>query len=193
MGEFFIWHACGVTPFYGEVGPQNQRTAPAGGRLPRRGRWTGRSPGRMRGAQPSRKTGPDEWVLPGRSLSQPTADSSLYAREPLYRPRSELFIGARLFSVAGHPSSVRAYALPPSPWGKATSGGGLGYRALWDGEVFPLIRQGFALPPSPWGKASSGGGGAFSAGDEITVRCRRRTGPACRGLRGRRRRARGGR
>ena len=39
----------------------------------------------------------------GRSLSQPGADSSLYAREP--------------------PSSVTPYGVPPSPWGKATSGG----------------------------------------------------------------------
>ena len=134
------------------------RAAPAGGRLPLRGRWTGRSPGRMRGTQPSRRTGPDEWGLPGRSLSQPTADCSLYEREPLYRPQSEMFIGARLFSVVGapHPSGLTPCHLPRR--GRRPPAG------VWDtgrsgkSEVFSLIRQGFALPPSPWGKASSGGG-----------------------------------
>ena len=56
--------------------------------------------------------------MPGRSLSQPTADSSLYAREPLYRPQSELFIEARLFSIVGLPSSVRAYGPATFPVGE---------------------------------------------------------------------------
>ena len=47
-------------------------------------------------------------------------------------------------------------------------------------------------PPAGEG-LSPAGKGILPAGDEITVRCRRRTGPACRGPRGRRRRARGGR
>ena len=162
----------------------------------------------MRGTWLSQRTGPDERALPGRSLSQPTADSSLYAREPLYRPQSEIFIGARLFSVAGHPSSVRAYALPPSPWGKATSGGGWGAGRSGKSEVFSLIRQGLRPATFPVGEGcfpageglSPAGEGCLQAGEgcpppgnSITVRCRRRTGPACRGLRGRRRRARGGR
>ena len=114
-----------------EIWRSRSRAAPAGGRLPPRGRWTGRSPGRMRETQPSQRTGPDEWALPGRSFSQPGADSSLYAREPLYRPRSEMFIGARLFSVVGGPSSVRASPchlprrgrLPPAGvWGDGDSG-----------------------------------------------------------------------
>ena len=152
-------------------------------------------PRRMRGDPALTKNRVDEWALPGRSLSQPGADSSLYAREPLYRPRSEMFIGARLFSVVGGPSSVRAYALPPSPWGKATSGGGLGYRALRDDErVFLPHPSGLRPVHLPRrGRHPPGGGGLPPPGNSITVRCRRRTGPACRGLRGRRRRARGGR
>ena len=151
------------------------RAAPAGGRLPLRGRWTGRSPGRMRGTWLSQRTGPDEWVLPGRSLSQPGADSSLYAREPLYRPRSEMFIGARLFSVAGHPSSVSACAEPPSPWGKATYRRGLGIPgALENRRFFPphpsglapchLPRRGRLPPAGAWGDGDSGriGGGCVS-------------------------------
>ena len=144
------------------------RAAPAGGRLPPRGRWTGRSPGRMRGTQPSQRTGPDEWVLPGRSLSQPTADSSLYAREPLYRPQSEIFIGARLFSVVGapHPSGLRPATfpvgegcLPVGAWDTGRSGMMRGF--------FSLIRLGFAEPPSPRGKASSGGRGLPLVGEGI--------------------------
>ena len=71
--------------------------------------------------------------VPGRSLSQPRADSSLYAREPLHHPQSEPFIGVRLFSVVGHPSSVRAI-------GPATLSGGEGdlRRGLRGGTDFVL-------------------------------------------------------
>ena len=98
--------------------PRRGYESPAGGRLPPRGRWTGRSPGRMRGL-PRRRKPPlrkgrwhgaavtegsirlDVLTKPGstgtlvRSLSQPAADSSLYAREP--------------------PSSVTPCGVPPSP------------------------------------------------------------------------------
>ena len=139
------------------------RAAPAGGRLPPRGRWTGRSPGRMRGTQPSRRTGPDEWALPGRSLSQPTADSSLYAREPLYRPQSEIFIGARMFSVAGHPSSVRALPCHLPRRGRLPPGGGLGYRAFRDDErVFLPHPSGLTPCHLPRrGRLPPGGGEGF--------------------------------
>ena len=121
---------------------------------------------KMRGTQLSRRTGPDEWALPGRSLSQPTADSSLYAREPLYRPRPEMFIGARLFSVVGapHPSGLRPATL--SVGEGDLPGGGLGYRALRDDEgvflphpsrlrraTFPVgegdLRRGVGIPGTP--------------------------------------------
>ena len=128
------------------------RATPAGGSLPLRGRWTGHSPGRMRGTQPLRRTGPDEWALPGRSLSQPRADSSLYAREPLCRPRSEMFIGARLFSVVGGPSSVRASPCHLPRRGRLPPAG------VWDtgrsgkSEVFSLIRQGLRPATFPVGE-----------------------------------------
>ena len=53
-----------------------------------------------------------------RSLSQPAADSSLYAREPLIR---------------------HAFGVPPSPEGKAASGGGLPSTCY---VSFPLFLQG---------------------------------------------------
>ena len=67
-------------------------------------------------------------------------------------------------SLLGYgPSSVTPYGVPPSPWGKATSGGGVslsspGGRCRRSGGrgavpgwfwVPPHTRQGFALPPSP--------------------------------------------
>ena len=65
------------SPAGGRPSPPEEALSPAGGRLPLRGRWTGRSPGRMRGPSPPREPGQDEWE---RSISQPRADRSLYAR-----------------------------------------------------------------------------------------------------------------
>ena len=75
--------------------------------------------------------------------------------------------------------------LPVGAWDTGRSGMMRGF--------FSLIRQGLRPATLSVGKGDLRRGRASSGGDEITVRCRRRTGPACRGLRGRRRRARGGR
>ena len=57
-----------------------------------------------------------------RSLSQPTADSSLYAREPTCDPSVSLGLTAPF--AQGSPLIRHAFGVPPSPEGKATSGGG---------------------------------------------------------------------
>ena len=108
----------------------------------RKGRWHGAAvtEGSIRLDVPTK---PGSAGKLGRSRSQPAADSSLYAREP------------------PHPS--RAGPGPPSPTGKASSGGGIplpspGGRCRRSGGrgavpsrfcVPPHTRQGYALPPSP--------------------------------------------
>ena len=59
---------------------------PPVGRLPLRGRWLGAAETDEGKPSPPKEPGHNGWGTFGRSLSQPAADSSLYAREPLYRP-----------------------------------------------------------------------------------------------------------
>ena len=65
----------------------------------------------------------------GQNSPKEDVKGSLYARGPLCRQRSEMFIGARLLSAAGHPSSVRAYGPATFPVGEGD---------LWRGVRSPI-------------------------------------------------------
>ena len=80
-----------------------------------------------------------------RSLSQPTADSSLYAREPTCDPSVSLRLTAPF--AQGSPLIRHAFGVPPSPEGKAASGGGLpstcyvAYRVFLQGILPQAVTQ----------------------------------------------------
>ena len=144
------------------------RAAPAGGRLPLRGRWTGRSPGRMRGITLSweRVAGrsPDGCgAVPGRTWYRlptfrnrafgPNRSGDAPFRRLLAAPtaRSVHPGPPERLGFSPHPSGPMA--LPPSPAGKASSGGGyqiLIFLSPCIVEEYVLSQSGTAQPPGCW-------------------------------------------
>ena len=107
-----LFRRCGGTFPQGKVRERPRRRKPS-------------PPGKVDRAQP----GPDEGKQP-KSEKQATLNGSVF----------HSMVPVSLLGC--DPSSVTPYGVPPSPWGKATSGGGLGWRALClIGGFFPLIRH----------------------------------------------------
>ena len=101
---------------------------PPGGSLPLRGRWTGRSPGRMRSDHSARRGDTSPQCLRVLYTFIHFADMTLSykGKQPNSEKRATLngsvFHSSWPVLLLGcGPSSVTPYGVPPSPWGKATS------------------------------------------------------------------------